>query len=141
MMVRWMLRPADVDLSVLGREAYPQELFVTDVVEENDVATIVSRCFVLSPEVYARMPTAMYDTNVFCCCLMIDGRREFVPIDFAKLGPLYSSPPCRAPRINMPLIPLSGALPFGGAARRGPYHHSAKVEESFVCCFFLFFWV
>ncbi len=117
MMVRWMLRPADVDLGLLGRDAYPQELFITDVVEENDIATIVSRCFVLSPGAYARLPTALYESNVFCCCMMFDGRREaFVPLDLQKLGPLYSEPPCRAPRINMPAIPLSG-VPFANVSR------------------------
>jgi len=113
MFVRWCFRPQDVaDCgSLLSRQPYTQELFLTDIVEENDLATIVGRCYVVSPRKYAQLPPHLYDSNVFCCSLFLDTARErFQPLASAHLGPLYAEPPLRAPRINMPLVPLSGAV-------------------------------
>ncbi len=121
MFVRWMFRPADVPdaAEMLQREPYAQEVFLTDVVEENDLATILARCYVLPPHRYAHLPSTLYDANVFCCSLLFRTQREcFEPLDVMRVGPLYAEPPARAPRINMPAVPLSG-VPFPGFAR-GP---------------------
>lgn len=121
MFVRWCFRPHDVPecSAMLKRQPYSQELFVTDVVEENDLATILGRCYILPPQKYAHLPAHLYDSNVFCCSLFLDtGNECFRSLQSVRLGPLYSEPPMRAPRLNMPAIPLSGAVIPG--FNRGP---------------------
>ena len=142
MFVRWLYRGSDLGESAhkLQREPFAQELFLTEVVEENDLATILGRCYVLPVEKYARLPSAMYDSNVFCCALLFNSARDsFAPIEsFVKSGPFFTEPPSRAPRINMPAVPLSG-VPFPGFLR-GPKKkkrvngNAASVLAATVCC-------
>ena len=116
MCVRWFFRPHDVQevTQRLNRQAYVQELFLTDIVEENDLSTIFSRCYIISPRKYAQLPPHLYEPNVFCCSLFLNTSTSKIQslssISSLRLNSLYTEPPLRAPRLNRPLIPLSGAV-------------------------------
>jgi hypothetical protein len=67
---------------MLKRQPYAQEVFLTDVVEENDLATILGRCYVIPPAKYANLPGHLYDSNVFCCSLFWDTQRGKIIVVF-----------------------------------------------------------
>jgi hypothetical protein len=115
MYVRWMFRPPDVPeaAEVLQREPYAQEVFLTDVVEENDLATILARCYVLPPHRYAHLPSAMLDSNVFCCSLLYRAQREtFEAVDESKV-----KSDVRVRLFGLVLIAVSGGSALHGASR------------------------
>lgn len=148
MFVRWFFRPLDVHelVSHLQRQPYAEEVFMTDVVEENDITTILHRCYILTPHKLSRLPMHLREPNVFCCTLFYDSVRErFSPVQsISRAGLFLSDPPPRAPRLNMPELQpgtvgygvgVPGGPGRGGARRkRKDASEAANDDDAFVCC-------
>lgn len=78
----------------------------------------MSRCYILTPQKYARLPRHLRESNVFCCSLFYDSVRErFSPVQSIGVAGLFlSDPPEKAPRLNMPDF-QHALLTFGGMTR------------------------